>query len=262
LLPETSFFPPIGQPFIVLASIDSSNNYAMAQVRAGMATAGTVYLAMEQTHGRGQRGKSWVANPGENIMISVVLQPKWLITGNPFGLSATAALGCYDFFKNLAGDDSTRIKWPNDLYWQDRKAGGILIETLSAETGPPEPKFAIIGIGINVNQTTFDPGLPNPVSLKQITGRQWDVLELARELCACLQKRYEELEDGHLAQITTDYNNALFKRHQAVHLKKDSAVFETIIQGVSPDGKLMTKDVVERTFNFGEIEWLVGRRDE
>ena len=97
-----------------------------------------------------------------------------------------------------AGDE-TKIKWPNDLYWQDRKAGGILIESIvrSRESGVGSWEWAIIGIGININQTTFPDDLPNPVSLKQITGKNFDPVELAKELCGLLDKRFTELiENG------------------------------------------------------------------
>ena len=114
LLSYTPAFPPIGQPLIVLPSVDSTNNYAMAQARAGLAKHGAAYLALEQTGGKGQRGKSWITNPGENILLSVVLEPKALIIGNQFILSASVALGCYDFLKNYTGSELTTIKLPND----------------------------------------------------------------------------------------------------------------------------------------------------
>jgi BirA family transcriptional regulator, biotin operon repressor / biotin---[acetyl-CoA-carboxylase] ligase len=264
LLPQTPVFPPIGQPFIVLASVDSSNNYAMAQARAGMASPGTVYFAMEQTMGKGQRGKQWITRPGENIMISAIVQSKVLTVGKQFILSAATALGCYDFFKKYAGEDDTKIKWPNDLYWQDRKAGGILIE--SGKITPPgessklsaESPFYIVGIGININQTRFDPQVKNPVSLKQITGRNWDVLDLAKELCGCLSGRYAQLSlSDH--SIIAEYMKAFYKLNERVRLKKESAVFETTICGVTNDGKLLTKDTLDREFDFGEVEWLLAQ---
>ncbi|WP_315818363.1 biotin--[acetyl-CoA-carboxylase] ligase [Paraflavitalea speifideaquila] len=120
--------PTIGQRLIILPVIDSTNNYAMAQATAGLASHGTVYFALQQTAGKGQRGKTWHTTPGENIMMSVVIQPQALITNQQFLLSAAIALGCYDFFKTYAGEE-TSIKWPNDIYWRDRKAAGILIES-------------------------------------------------------------------------------------------------------------------------------------
>ncbi len=259
---NTPPFPPIGQPFIVLPTIDSTNNYAMAQAREGLATHGSAYFAIEQTGGKGQRGKDWITRPGENIILSVVLQPAGLFINNQFLLSASMALACYDFFKKYGGGENTRIKWPNDVYWQDRKAGGILIESALGGSEPDEKtsswRWAIVGIGININQTIFSGALPNPVSLKQITGKDEDVLKLAHELCTLIQKRYNGLYSFPPKDIIQEYNVALYKLNQPVKLKKGNAIFESTIQGVSTMGKLLTKDVIERAFNFNDVEWVGG----
>jgi BirA family transcriptional regulator, biotin operon repressor / biotin---[acetyl-CoA-carboxylase] ligase len=244
-------FNPIGQPFTILSSVDSTNNYAMAQVQAGLARHGAAWFAHEQTAGKGQRNKHWLTNPSENILLSVVLQPFRLSASEQFLLSASVALACYDFYKNYAGDE-TSIKWPNDLYWRDRKAGGILIENNFRGN---EWTFAIAGIGININQTRFDPALPNPVSLKQITGRNFNVIQLARELCTHLEQRFQQLQTSGIESILKDYEAVMYKRGQTVRLKKDGKVFETIIQGVAPSGRLIAGD---RQYDFNELEWVIG----
>lgn len=254
LLSHKPAFPLIGQPFIILPTVDSTNNYAMAQAQKGLATHGSVYLALEQTAGKGQRGKQWMAANGENIMLSVVLQPKPMTIGNPFILSASVALACYDFFDPLSGGEHARIKWPNDLYWQDRKAGGILIESSPAGT---DSVNLVVGIGININQTRFDPSIKNPVSLKQITGKEWDIIDLSRALCSRLEERWAVAVAGNSPQILEDYNRVLYKRHQPVRLRKENAVFETTISGVSPEGRLVTHDTIERNFDSGGVEWII-----
>ncbi|MBC7850562.1 MAG: biotin--[acetyl-CoA-carboxylase] ligase, partial [Chitinophagaceae bacterium] len=159
----------------------------------------------------------------------------------------------YDFFKDWAGPDMTRIKWPNDLYWQDRKAGGILIESISGSAGPDKSLLFAVGIGININQTIFDPKVRNPVSLKQITGKTYDIVELGKTLCKHLEKWYHApVEDVHAA-----YNAVLFRRGGRVRLRKDLIVFDTTIVGVSPSGHLVTQDPLEREFLNGEVEWLL-----
>jgi BirA family biotin operon repressor/biotin-[acetyl-CoA-carboxylase] ligase len=223
----------------------------MGQATTGEAGHGTVYFALEQTAGKGQRGKTWLTTTGENIMMSVVLHPHPLKTSQQFLLSATIALGCYDFFKNYAGDE-TRIKWPNDLYWRDRKAGGILIES---RVGSPEWTIAIAGMGININQTQFAPEALRPVSLKQITGKTYDINALAIELCHHLEKRYQSLQNPE--QLLADYHQALYKKGESVKLKRGNSVFETTIQGVTPTGELITMDTLERYFQVGEIEWVI-----
>lgn len=248
MLSQTSLYPLIGQPFIVLPSIDSSNNYAMAQVHDGLAKHGHTFFTLEQTAGKGQRGKQWNALPGMNILMSVVIEPKRITIKNMFHLSALVSLACYDFIKKYAGDSVT-IKWPNDIYWNDRKAGGILIENVLRGSNW---MFAIAGIGININQLEFGPGSPNAVSLHQITGHTIAVIDSAMELCVMMEKRCKHPQ----SQLLADYNDVLYKKDQPVKLKKGNIVFESIIKAVNEEGMLLTQDAIERTFQFGEIQWL------
>jgi BirA family biotin operon repressor/biotin-[acetyl-CoA-carboxylase] ligase len=243
---------PIGHSFVELESVDSTNNYAMALAKTGKAAHGTLVFAHVQQAGKGQRGRTWESSPGKNIVLSAVLEPVAVQALSAFGLSASVALACYDFFIRYAGPESVAIKWPNDLYWNDRKAGGILIEN---SFRGDRWAFAIAGIGININQTEFPETARNPVSLRQITGRTFDVLALARELGACLDRRYSEWEAG--GSMTDAYNRVLYRRGQEVQLKKDNAVFRTQVEGVSPQGDLLTRDVIERRFTFGEVEWVI-----
>lgn len=222
----------------------------MAQVQAGLARHGAAWFAYEQTAGKGQRNKQWITNPSENIILSVVLQPFTLTASEQFLLSASVALACCDFYKNYAGDE-TRIKWPNDLYWRDRKAGGILIENSFRGS---EWTFAIAGMGININQAQFHPSLPNPVSLKQITGKEFDVLTLARELCSKLEERFFALANSSAESIIQQYEAVMYKRGQVVILKKNDQVFKTLVRGISPAGKLIAGD---KLYDFGEVEWLL-----
>ena len=245
---------PIGHSFIELESVDSTNNYAMARATAGMASHGTLFFAYDQWAGKGQRGKTWTSIPGENIILSAVLQPVPLPVTQPFPLSACIALACRDFFSGYSGAGDTTIKWPNDLYWRDRKAGGILIE--SSFKGN-QWALAVAGMGININQVQFPATARNPVSLRQITGQVFDVVKLARDLGDCLDRRYAALESGKTALLVDEYNSHLYKRGQSVRLKKGTAVFETVVEGVSAQGELLTRDVLERSFQFGEVEWVI-----
>ena len=245
--------PVIGSYFAEFGSIDSSNNYAIAQAHAGTAYHGSVYFAHEQTAGKGQRGKKWVAAAGQNVMMSVLLNPLGLFVEQQFLLSASMALGCIDLLKKHVRD-GLYIKWPNDLYISDRKAGGILIENILSGMSW---KNAVVGIGININQTGFDPSLLNPISLKLATEKEFDVVDLAKELCACLEKRYQQLISGQYEKLMTDYNSYLYKRHQRVSLKQGDLVFDTEIKEVDMQGFLTCTDEKERRFGFGEVQWLL-----
>ena len=187
MLPATPIIL-LGAPLIELSSVDSTNIYAMKQIQEQIAVSGSCYRTDFQTHGKGQHGRVWESSKGENLLCSYVLELKTLKMEqnwgpkDQIGLSAAVALGAQAFFAAFAGDE-TRIKKPNDIYWRDRKAGGILIENiLRGESWT----WTVIGIGFNMNQTKFSSDAPNPVSLKQITGKQWEISSMQKSLTKAL----------------------------------------------------------------------------
>ncbi len=178
----------LGEPLIELSEIDSTNMYAMEQIHAQKALSGSVYQTDFQTNGKGQHGRIWESHRGENLLCTYVLelnalkQGKNWVPSEQLGLSAAVALGAQAFFMEFAGEE-TKIKKPNDLYWRDRKAGGILIENIVRGT---HWTWTVIGIGLNINQTQFSNEAGNPVSLKQITGKDWDIKAMQKKLAESL----------------------------------------------------------------------------
>ena len=251
-MPHQAIPPPLGEPFIELATVDSTNNYAMQQVQNRAASHGAAYFAYEQTAGKGQRGKSWTTNAGENLILSVIIEPAGARLEDAFLLSAAIANACYDFYKSYAGND-TRIKWPNDIYWRDRKTGGILIENVIRKR---RWLYSIVGMGLNINQTRFDESLPNVVSLKQITGKHYNPVLLAKELCVFLTNHYRRFRFER-ANIIHDYNRNLYRLNSPVKVRKGNIIFQTTVREVLPSGHLVTYDTIERKFDFGEIEWIL-----
>jgi BirA family biotin operon repressor/biotin-[acetyl-CoA-carboxylase] ligase len=240
----------IGFPFIELPTVESTNNYAMGMVHAGMAQHGTAVFTQEQTKGKGQRNKEWVSTPGMNIILSLIIQPFGLLIEQQFLLSMMVAIGVKNFFSSYAGEE-TKIKWPNDIYWRDRKAGGILIENVLQKK---DWKYAIIGIGLNINQTDF--GYHNKaVSLKQITGKSYDTIEMAKELLVFLNSAFIELLSDNTALIN-EYHRHLYKWKEKVQFKKNNHVFEAVLKEVKSNGILIVQHQKEESFKVGEIEWI------
>ncbi len=242
----------------ILDSVDSTNNYAMQQVHAGMAKHGMAFIAREQTAGKGQRGKTWQAAAGQNIAMSLVLEPISLKIADQFCLSMAIALACRDFFDQYAGGN-TLIKWPNDIYWNDRKAGGMLIESVIGASNGGTWKWAVVGIGININQLDFDPSIPNPVSLKAITGKTYDIIDMGSALYKNIMEAYELLLQTPAEILTNNYCRQLYKWQQKQLLKKGESIFETTIQGVNTKGQLLCSDTIDRSFEFGEVEWVIAK---
>ena len=244
---------PIGEPFFELGEVDSTNNYAMRQVQAQMAVHGTTWFAQYQNSGKGQRGKAWNAAHGENITMSIILQPAFIGIDNQFLLTVTVALACFDFFSKYA-IDQTSIKWPNDIYWKDRKAGGILIENV---VQGKEWRFSIAGIGININQTLFPSYLPNPVSLKQITGKSLGVIDLAKELCECLNYRWKQLSNQKYDELLQEYSIDLYKLGEMVTFRKNEKMFDAVVTGVNKNGELLVDADEPLALTYGDAEWVI-----
>jgi BirA family biotin operon repressor/biotin-[acetyl-CoA-carboxylase] ligase len=188
LLPATPNIS-LGEPFIELTSIDSTNIYAMNLVHKGLALSGSCFRAHYQTQGKGQHGRNWESSAGLNLLCYYVLELKQLkldkiwTPADQIGFSAAVALGVHSFFQGYAGAN-TKIKKPNDIYWGDRKAGGILIENL---VRGKDWTWAVVGIGININQMEFTHESAQPISLKQITQQNFELNKLQKELSICLK---------------------------------------------------------------------------
>lgn len=243
--------PHASSKILVLAKVDSTNNYAMALIQNAEATNGNAVFALEQTQGKGRRGKAWKSNKGDNIILSITAQMQWLPISRQFELSVASALGCHDFVSKYI-PLQTRIKWPNDIFINDSKAGGILIENIIKGT---LWQWSVIGIGININQVAFEEFDLSPISLKQITGYDYNVLEIAEELHTFILKRLNELKAGNFSKMLEEYNFKLYGRGRLAKFKKQNIVFETKIIGVSDKGQLITRDALERHFNFDEVEF-------
>jgi BirA family biotin operon repressor/biotin-[acetyl-CoA-carboxylase] ligase len=248
--------PPanIGQPFISFSQVGSTNDEARKAIQEGLATHGMAFFSSNQVAGRGQRGKSWSCTPGASVALSVLIKPDFLTVLQQFELNKTLALGVWDTIVFYTGEEWLRIKWPNDLYWKDKKLGGMLIESLLTSTG--QWSWAVAGIGLNINQRTFDPSLPNPISLFEITGKEQDPSEVAHNLCAFLNKRIEQLRHKEADLLNTLYDQRLYKKNEKVKFRFDGREFSALVKGVSAQGELLLEGE-NAAFANGSIEWLL-----
>jgi len=223
----------------------------MGLAREAMAQHGTVVFTHEQTKGKGQRNKGWVSAKELNLALSILISPEELRGLPIFSLSMAAAVAARELVSNYLKSDLT-IKWPNDIYWCDRKAAGILIENIWQAN---EWKFAVIGFGLNVNQTEFGELGTRAVSLKQITGQHFEPLAIAKELCGILDEKYRLLVSNP-STIAEQYRVHLYKLNDKVKLKKENRNFEARFTGVNANGQMVVDTGVEEYFNVGDVEWV------
>jgi BirA family biotin operon repressor/biotin-[acetyl-CoA-carboxylase] ligase len=217
-----------------------------------LATHGSAYIAHAQAAGKGQRGKQWWSVSGQNIALSVVLDTAKLSTSEGFRLSAMVAVAVLDWLQQIA-PGPWQTKWPNDIYHNDRKAGGILIENVMKGGAWNR---SVVGIGINMNQHSFPGHLPNPVSLRMITRKIYACAESARDLCGFLEQRWQQLIGGGWLTILEDYNMSLYGKGKICRIKKESAVIPCLIKAVNSQGQLIAGENNEYVFDFGEVSWV------
>lgn len=237
-------------------SLSSTNDYALKQIKTENVIEGTVFIADFQSKGKGQSNNYWESEPAKNLLISVVLCPKFLHPSQQFDLNKVISLALYDFTKDFIKDESVSIKWPNDIYINNKKVGGILIENIISGN---LFEYAVVGIGININQSVFRSNAPNPISLKNITGKTYDLNECYMVLADFLEIRYSQLILGQQNKIHSDYLNSLLYYNTLSNFRKNEEIFSGTITGVNEFGKLLIKnnDNIIEDFDFKEVEFLL-----
>lgn len=247
----------VGQNAIHLTAVESTNSYASDLLRQIRVSEGTIVYTFEQTKGRGQRGNTWLSEPNQNIALSLILHPSFLRAGEQFLLTKITSLAVADLMAEILekqGGPEVKIKWPNDIYAGDKKAGGILIEnTLRDDL----IQSTVIGIGLNVNQTEFSEAI-RATSLKCITGKTSDLMQIVRRLCEFLEARYLQLKTGRRELLDTHYLHSLYRRNEWSTYKCGNEIFEGKIKDVSPEGllRLENRNNETREFDLKEIVFL------
>lgn len=246
-----------GIRIIRLEETDSTNSYLRklaAADRTQLGTALTIVTAENQTAGRGQGTNTWESEPGQNLIFSILCHPVFVPIAAQFVISEGIALAIRDALASLLPDGATTIKWPNDIYYADRKICGILIEN-SLSAG--HIRDCIIGIGIDVNQQEFHSDAPNPISLRQILGHDVDREVLLQNIIQRFTANLAELENGNYGTIAARYMNVLYRLH-GFHAYQDAeGPFEAAIVEVEDDGHLILRDRNDRirSYAFKEVSF-------
>lgn len=233
--------------------LDSTNLYAHEHLAT--LPEGSVIQALHQTAGRGQRGSVWTAPPGDNLLVSIVLKPTQLPVSQLWGLSQVAALAVWHTAADFLGPQGISIKWPNDVLVEDRKLAGLLIETQIAGSRIGN---AIVGIGLNVNQTVWPEGLARAAtSLAKEKGENMDLDAVRSALLRNLGTYYERLRLGHTQWLADTFHRVLFRRDQpTLFTGAQGNSFTGTPLGTTPDGQLrVMQDGTEKLYAFKEIHF-------
>ena len=190
-----------------------------------------------QTAGRGQGVNRWESERGKNLLFSLMARPSFVAVQQQFALSMAGALAIKAVLDRFTPD--IRIKWPNDIYWRDRKISGTLIETSLAHG---EISRFVYGIGLNVNQVQFVSDAPNPVSLAQITGKQVALMPLLNSIVEAFLAQWDLLKAGQTHLIATRYNAALYRATGFHPYSDKQGAFDAELVGVETNGIITLRD--------------------
>ena len=245
----------VGQNLVTIKQVDSTNSFLKKLLsNSKPVPEGTVIMAEEQYAGRGQQQNTWHSEPGKNLTFSLLLKPHFLPVDAQFDLNRAVSLGVYDALYLLLGSE-LKIKWPNDIYYADRKLGGMLIEN-TIQGG--QLKDSVIGIGLNINQENFPPGASNATSVKQILQKDYDLTRLLSEICKQLEVYYLKLKAGQVDFVRNTYLSRLYWLNEVKSFESNGRVFNGIVKNVLPNGLLLIEDTngQQMEFNLKELEFL------
>lgn len=238
-------------PVIELDYIDSTNNYAMQLIDANKALPGTTIVARQQGGGKGQRGRAWIDEPGQSLLMSIIVVPRRPLT-EQFVFSASVAVAIANVLQKLSSSIPVYIKWPNDIIINDKKAGGILIENILRGS---QWTHSIIGIGINVQQSQFSSSLPSATSLRIAFHKDVTISWLCDQVSREVQAAVAQVQPAN--RVMDEYNDVLYKRDRKQLVSQGTMDWTVTVLSVGADGRLEAKlqDGTKEYYQHGEVKW-------
>lgn len=240
--------------YVHLEQTDSTNAYLQRQ-QSGCDIRNWVVSADGQTAGKGMGSNTWESEVGKNLTFSLALGVDFLPAGRQFLLSEAVALGLVQALDALLPSEKLLIKWPNDIYYENRKLAGILINsTIKANM----MDVSIIGIGLNVNQMQFQNWPTHPISLKQITGKTYDLQPLLEQIAVHISNKVEQLKSNP-ALIEQEYLQRLFRYRTWAEYEIGGKVLQLYMKGIDEFGRLLliNKENQMLCFDIKEIKFLL-----
>lgn len=239
----------------VFEEIDSTNDLCYELTKSDYIEEGTIIRAINQIKGKGQKGNKWESENDKNLTFSILLKPNQIQPANQFILNQAISLSMIDFIKSITKSDKIKIKWPNDIYFGEKKIAGILIET---QIMGNQIENAIIGIGLNVNQLDFKNHLPNPISLKQITQIDYNLDNLLIDFLPFIELHIDQLYEKDFKNIETIYMKNLLYFNYSKLYKVNNKIINAKIVGISKFGKLILQinSDIKIECDFKEVEFI------
>ncbi len=243
----------IGSNIYFYDHLPSTNSEAARLLKESSLNEGAVICAGHQSAGRGQKDNKWESEENKNLLISVILFPEIIGPEKQFLISETISLGICDFI--MRHTPGCSIKWPNDIYVNNDKIAGVLIEnSIMADT----IEYSIAGIGLNINQDKFLSDAPNPVSLRMVTGVTYDIQTCLNQLISDLDIRYKQLLSEDWSKIRSDYTSKLYRLGTWNEYTDQDGQFSGRIESVADEGRLniSRRNGLIQNYGFKEVAFI------
>ena len=240
--------------YVHLEKIDSTNAY-LQRIQTETDIRNWVVSADEQTAGKGMGSNGWESEVGKNLTFSLALDMGFLPAERQFMLSKAVPLGIIEVLDEILPTEKLRIKWPNDIYYERHKLAGILINSTIKSN---MMDVSIIGIGLNVNQMKFKDWPTHPISLKQITGKKYDLQPLMEQIVESIYNKVEILK-ADPTDIERDYLKRLFRYRTWADYEVGGKVLRLFMTGIDAFGRLMMIDEENNSYCFDikEVKFII-----
>ncbi len=242
---------------IHIEQLDSTNDYLQRALGSTSVEEGLVVSADEQLSGRGYGSNHWESERGKNLTFSLLLKPYHIEPANQFVISKLISNALIKALEKHLEAKKLAIKWPNDIYVDHGKIGGILIQNMIKGS---RIDFSLVGIGLNINQEVFHPGTPNPISMIQLTRNRTDLSSLLTEILTEINNCYQRsFSPSYLEDMNKLYLKRLFRLDEWTDFKEGESLLRARIKGLGEFGKLKleTEDGTFRYFGFKEVEMII-----
>lgn len=246
----------IGQNKIFLPETYSTNSYAIELLKNVNAIEGTVVYTHKQTHGKGQRGNSWIAEPEMNTTLSLIIKPVFLNSKKAFDLSKITALALHDVLTEILNNSQfdIKIKWPNDILVNSKKIAGVLIENSVLNE---VMQWSVIGIGLNVNQRDFGE-IKLATSLNLLSGKEYKPDSIMELIFSHFEKWFLRLKKGDFSLIDEAYHKLLFRLNSVSEFEQNNKRFNAKVLGVNKNGFLLLEmeNKTQKSFDIKDVQFI------
>jgi len=242
------------QRIVKLDSVESTNDYVSGLLKETKLEEGSIYSSLFQRSGKGIGQNKWESEKGKNLLFSLILYPSFIPIEDQFLISKAVSLGIANYIH--AKTNYIKIKWPNDIYYKDKKMAGILIENSIKGSNL---NSSIIGIGFNLNQAEFKSDAPNPISLNQITNKNYSIDQELVKIRTNIRFFYDKLKAEKFEEINREYLKCLYRFNEVHEFKTGNEVFKARIIGINKYGHLQLKTETNeiREYGFKETEFII-----